>query len=74
MWNVLKKKETTGVLRNTQQTAWPRKTTAIDDRNVVRAVKNTPKTSVSHITNNLHNAGVKVSQYTVMKKTLRGEI
>ena len=64
IWNVLKKKETTGVLSNRCQTGQPRKTTLVDDRNIVRAAKKTPKTSVSHITNNLHSAGMKISQST----------
>ena len=61
IWNVLKKKETTGLLTARFQTAWPRKTTAVDDRNIVRAVKKNPKTTVSNITNNPRSAGVKVS-------------
>lgn len=57
IWNVLKKKETTGVLSNRRPTGRPRKTTVVDDRNIVRAVKKTPKTSVSDISNDLHSAG-----------------
>lgn len=68
IWNVLKKKETTGVLSNRRPTGRPRKTTVVDDRNIVRAVKKTPKTSVSDITNDLHSAGVKVSQSTVGRR------
>ena len=67
-WNVLKKKETAGVLSNRHRTGRPRKTTAVDDRNIVRAVKKNPKTSVSDITNNLHRTGVKVSQSTVQRR------
>lgn len=62
IWNVLKKKKTTGVLSNKHRTGRPRVTTAIDDRNIVRAVKKNPKTTVTDITANLHRAGVKVSQ------------
>lgn len=68
IWKVLKKKETTGVLSNRRPTGRPRKTTVVDDRNIVRAVKKTPKTSVSDITNDLHSAGVKVSQSTVGRR------
>ena len=39
-WNVLKKKETAGILSNRHQTGWPRKTTAVDDRALWRK---TPK-------------------------------
>ena len=39
IWNVLKKNKTTGELRTRHQTVGPRKTTAVDDRNIVRAVK-----------------------------------
>ena len=36
IWNVLKKKETTGVLSNRRRTGRPRKTAAVDDRNIVK--------------------------------------
>ncbi len=39
IWNVLRKKEATGVLSNRPQTGRPRKTSAVADRNIVRAVK-----------------------------------
>uniref|UniRef100_A0AAQ4NRB3 E3 ubiquitin-protein ligase CBL n=2 Tax=Gasterosteus aculeatus aculeatus TaxID=481459 RepID=A0AAQ4NRB3_GASAC len=52
---------------NRCQTGRPRETTVVDDRSIVRAVKKTPKTSVSDITNDLHSAGVKVSQSTVRR-------
>ena len=68
IWNVLKKKETTGVLSNRRGTGRPRKTAAVDDRNIVRAVKKDPKTTVSDISNNLQRAGVKVSQSTVRRR------
>ena len=67
-WNILKKKETTSVLSKRQRSGRPRKTTAGDDRKIIRAVKKTPKTTVSHITNNLQSAGVKVSQYTIHRR------
>ena len=53
--NILKKKETAGVLSNRHRTGRPRKTT-VDDRNIVRAVKKNPKRSVSDITNNLNQS------------------
>ena len=59
-WNVLKKKETTGVLSNRRRTGRPRKTTAVDDRIIVRAVKKDPKTTVVDISNNFQSSGVKV--------------
>lgn len=68
IWNVLKKKETTGVLSNRRRTGRPRKTAAIDDRNIVRAVKKDPKTTVSDNSNNLQRARVKVSQCTVHRR------
>ncbi len=61
-------KETTGVLSTTPQTGRSRKTSAIDDRNIVTAVKKDPKTTVSDISNNLQRAGVKVSQSTVRRR------
>ena len=61
IWNVLKKKETTGVLSNRRRTSRPRITAATDDRNIVRAVKKDPKTTVSDNSNNLQRARVKVS-------------
>lgn len=67
IWNVLRKKEATGVLSNRHRTGRPRKTTAVDDRNIVRAFRKDPKTTVSEISNNLQRAGVKVSQSTVSK-------
>ena len=60
IWNVLKKKETTGVLSNRRRTGRPRKTTAVDDRIIVRAVKKDPKTTVVDISNNFQSSGVKV--------------
>ncbi len=57
IWNVLKKTETSGVLNNRRRTGRLRKTAAVDDRNIVRAVEKNPKT-VSDITNNLQRAGV----------------
>lgn len=68
VWNILKKQETTGVLTTRHRTGRPRKTTAVDDRNIVRAVKKNPQITVSNITNNLHLAGVKVSQSTVRRR------
>lgn len=68
IWNIMKKKETTGVLSNRHRTGRPRVTTAVDDRNIVRAVKKHPKTTVPDITANLHRAGVKVSQSTVRRR------
>ncbi|MCJ8740406.1 hypothetical protein PDJAM_G00058690 [Pangasius djambal] len=68
IWNVLKKQATTGVLTTRHRTGRPRKTTAVDDRNIVRAVKKNPQTTVSDITNNLHRAGVQVSQSTVRRR------
>lgn len=64
VWNVLKNKDTTGVL-NRHEAGRPRETSADDDRNMVRAVKKTPKTTVSDFTNNLHGTEVKDSQSTV---------
>ncbi len=43
IWNLLRKKETTGVLSNTPRTGRSRKTSAVDDRNIVTAVKKTLK-------------------------------
>ena len=60
IWNVPKKKETTGVLSNRRRTGRPRKTTAVDDRIIVRAVKKDPKTTVVDISNNFQSSGVKV--------------
>uniref|UniRef100_A0A673FSC5 Transposase IS30-like HTH domain-containing protein n=1 Tax=Sinocyclocheilus rhinocerous TaxID=307959 RepID=A0A673FSC5_9TELE len=57
IWNVLRKKETTGVLSNRPRTGRPRKTSAVDDRNIVTAVKKDPKTTVSDISKNLQRAG-----------------
>uniref|UniRef100_A0A3B1IQX0 Transposase Tc1-like domain-containing protein n=1 Tax=Astyanax mexicanus TaxID=7994 RepID=A0A3B1IQX0_ASTMX len=68
IWNVLKKKETTGVLSNRRRTGRPRKTTPTDERRIVLAVKKNPKTTVSQITSDLHRAGVKVSQSTVRRR------
>ena len=62
------KKETTVVLSNRCPTGRQRKTSAIVDRNIVRAVKKTPITTVSDITNNLQKAGVKVSQSTICRR------
>ena len=44
-WNVLKKKETPGILSNRPRTDRPRKTTAVDDRNIESCEEN-PKISV----------------------------
>ena len=55
------KKETTGVLTTRHRT------TAFDDRNIVRNVKKKP-TTISDITNNLHRAGMKVLKSTVWRR------
>ncbi len=68
IWNLLRKKETTGVLSNTPWTGRSRKTSAVDNRNIVTAVKKDPKTTVSDISNNLQRAGVKASQSTVRRR------
>ncbi len=68
IWNLLRKKETTGVLSNTPRTGRSWKTSAVDDRNIVTAVKKYPKPTVSDISNNLQRAGVKVSQSTVRRR------
>ena len=68
IWNVLKKKETTGVLSNRRRTGRPRKTTAVDDRNIVRAVKKDPKTTVVDISNHLQRRGVKVTLSAVRRR------
>ena len=68
IWNVLRKKETSGILSNRPRKGRPRKTSAVDNRNIVRAVKEDPKTTVSNISNNLQRAGVKVSQSTVRRR------
>lgn len=46
------------VRQHTRQTGQPRKTKTVDDRNIVRAMRKTPKRKVSDISNNLHRAGV----------------
>lgn len=68
IWNILKKKETIGVLNNRHQTGQPRVTTAVCDRNILIPVKKTPKTTVTDITANL-GVGVKLSQIHCLKKT-----
>ncbi len=68
IWNLLRKKETTGVLSNTPRMGRSRNTSAVDDRNIVTAVKKDPKTTVSDISINLQRAGVKVSQSTVRRR------
>ncbi len=68
IWNVLKNRETTDVLSNRPRTGRPRKTSVVDDRNIVTDVKKDPKTTVSVIRNNLQRAGVKVSQSTVRRR------
>lgn len=62
--NVLKKKETIGVLSNRGQTGRPSNTTEVNGRKIVRAAK----ISISAITNNL-SAGVKVSPLISRKKS-----
>lgn len=68
VWNVLKKHETTGLLTTRHRTGRPRKTSAVDDRKIVRAVKKNPQTTVSSITNSLLLAGVNISQSTVRRR------
>ena len=64
----MKKKETTGVQTNGRQTGQSRKRAEVDDRKIVRAVKKTPKISVTAITNNLYSKGIKLSQSTVGRR------
>lgn len=63
-WNVLRKKETPGVLRTRHQTACPRKTKAVDDEHCQNCGEN-PKNSSPWpvITNSLHRAGVTITIY-----------
>lgn len=68
VWNVLKKQETTGVLTTRHRTGRPRKTSAVDDKQIVKAVKKNPQITVSNITNSLHLAGVNISQSTVRRR------
>lgn len=68
VFNILKKKETIGVLSNRHRIGWPRKTTEVDEKKIVRAMRKHPKTAVSEITKNFHRAEVKVSQSTVQRR------
>lgn len=68
VWNILKKQETTGVLTTRHRTGRPRKTSADDDKKIVKAVKKNPQITVSNITNSLHLAGVDISQSTVRRR------
>lgn len=65
IWNVQKKK-TTGVLSNRYRTGWPRKTTTVDVRNIVRAVRKKTQNN-RDITNNPCSTEVKVSQFTIRR-------
>lgn len=65
IWNVQKKK-TTGVLSNRYRTGRPRKTTTVDVRNIVRAVRKKPQNN-RDITNNPCSTEVKVSQFTIRR-------
>lgn len=42
--------KTCNVLTRTRQTCQPRKTETVDDGNIVRAMKKTPKATVSEVT------------------------
>lgn len=46
-------------------TGWPKKTTTVDERNILTAMKKKPKTTFSDITNKVYMTGMKVSQSTV---------
>ena len=59
-WNVVKKKA--AIVSNSHQTGRPKKATAVDDRNIVRAVKKNPNTSVADITNNLHRDCISIDR------------
>lgn len=58
-------KQPTGALSNRHQTGRPRTTAAVDEGDIVRAVKKNTQITVSGITTQLHGAGVKVSQCNV---------
>lgn len=62
IWNV--QKEAT----SRHWTGQPGKTTAIDDRNNVRAVENKKKTAVSDITNNFHSWTVRLSHSSAQRR------
>lgn len=63
IWNVLKKKQTTGVLRSKKHgTGRPRISTAVDDVSNASAVTKRPKPA------NLHRAAVTISQSTVRRR------
>lgn len=54
IWNVPKKKGTTGVLGNRNRTGQPRNTPAGDNRNIVRAVRKSRQEIVSDVNRNFH--------------------
>ena len=62
VWYILKKKERTGEVSNTERPRRPRKTTVVDDRRIIFRVKKNPFTTVGQIKNTLQEVGVLYSK------------
>ena len=67
-WNVMKKKETTGVLSNRHKTGEGQQKQFMQETEIVRGVKEKPQNIITDITKNIHRAGVKVSQSTIGRR------
>ena len=68
VWNILKKKECTGELNNTERPGRPQKTTVVEDRRILSLVKKNPFTTAGQIKNTLQEAGVCVSKSTIKRR------
>ena len=68
VWNIIKKKESTGELTNRKGTGRPRKTSTADDRRILSIIKKNPQTPVRQIRNTLQESGVDLSMTTVCRR------
>uniref|UniRef100_A0A8C5Q4E8 Transposase n=1 Tax=Leptobrachium leishanense TaxID=445787 RepID=A0A8C5Q4E8_9ANUR len=73
VWNILKKKERTGELKNTKRPRRPRKTTVVDDQRILSLVKKTQFTTVGQIKNTLQEVDVYVSKSTIKRRLHQSE-
>ncbi|KAJ8353878.1 hypothetical protein SKAU_G00214450 [Synaphobranchus kaupii] len=68
VWNIVKKQERTGELRNGKPSGRPRKTTVVDDQKILSIVKKKPFSTVEEIKNTLQDTGVDVSATTIKRR------
>ncbi|CAJ0954685.1 unnamed protein product [Ranitomeya imitator] len=68
VWNILRKKESTGQLISAKTPGCQRKTTVMVDRRIISMVKRDPFTTADQVTNTLQEVGVSISKSTIKRR------